>query len=372
MKVLVACFLLCSLLCNAFAKKRDIDQLELQENLQRFYTRFTERTLESLLSNPRLQTNSEMGLAAMKEYLLYDSEALKISTGPYPEVNLLDMLTFIKLNKLVIKHWWIPKVWGKDGAPLLKSFRESEKDIDQIALKIMSKDEIRQVNKLIIQWRRKNPKQFRVEKIRLGDFAEVASLSGQQRQEEGGFSLSNLLVNTKSAVKAVDQMVLVANRAIFLAQYLPTLVRLQTRIGTQEIIDDVMLRISRTKTNLKGVKEVKPIMASMSSLTKDLNSLTDEVSGLLKTYKSEFPDGINATENLKEIHRIVDTSNSLVKELKAVRADENVLSRIKKDFRDTLIFIGLLFIAVGAIISLFWWTGAYIVKRSLIKHETKG
>ena len=300
---------------------------------------------------------------AMREYLLYDSESLKIATGPYPEVNLLDMLVFVKLNKLIIKSYWIPKVWKKSGDALYKSFQESERDLHQVALKVMSKKEIKKINDTILNWKAEHPTQYRVEKIRLGDFAQVASSTNEQKQEEGrGISLSNLLVDTRGAVQAVDQMVLVANRGIFLAQYLPALVRLQTRIGVQEVIDDVLLRMSSTKSIGETVQKARPVLTEMSSLSKDLRLLTIEANSLLKTYKEEFPGGVNATKNLQELHQIVDKSQEIIHDIDKSQ-DVKVIETLKTILRE-MALLGVLFIfIVCAIIFGFWWLGLQLFHR---------
>jgi hypothetical protein len=349
-----------------FAKDEKINQLELQDSLQRFYTRFTERVVESFLYLSETRTN-KMNRLTMTEYLLYDSEALKIVTGPYPEINLLDMMVFIKLNRLLIEQYWIPKVWGPKGETLLSAFLNSEADINSIARNVMSNNEISKINKIILSWRKNHHEQFRVEKIRLDDFSKVVGKAiQQQQQEKGGFSLSNLIVDTRSAVKSVDHMELVANRGIFLAQYLPTLIRLQTRLGFNEIADDLALRLGNMDKSFAGIGNVPPMIDSISSLTKDLDVLTKDAKALIATYKKEFPTGIRATENLKEIHGVVDKSHVLLKEFKSVKGmDSDLFITLKKALWESLIYIAMVMVLVGTVLTVIFWTGFYVVKRKL-------
>lgn len=347
-------------------KKPQIDQLELQEDVQRFYTRFTERVAESFM-NSNLVKDVKTREEALRQYLIYDSEALKISTGPYPELNLLDMLVFIKLNKRVLKKYWIPKSWKSDGWPIFKAFSDSELDLEGLALGIVSPKELRVVDQLVVDWIKENPNSYRVEKIRLSNFSKFASESKNSKSSQG-FSLSNILVDTKSAVKAVDQMVLVANRSIFLAQYMPTLLRTQVRLGTGEILDDVFMRISQSDKLVENLSEVRPVLISVSELTRNLDILTRDAGELLKTYRKEFPPG----RNLREVHGIVEKSNEILDKLKVLKSgDSDLIKTMKKELRAMLLYIALLAMLVGLVISVVWWSGSYIVRKRLEKSHDK-
>ncbi|MFL5784524.1 MAG: hypothetical protein ACJ76H_07950 [Bacteriovoracaceae bacterium] len=330
----------------------EINQLELQESLQRFYTRFAERTLESLL-RPSLVNNPALREDVLRQYLLYDTEALKIVTGAYPEINLLDMVAFIKLNTLVVRDYWVPKVWKKDGVKLLGSFRESERDIDSIARKILSKDQIESMNRAVRAWREQYPDHVRVEKIRFDDFSSLAGAN----KDEGGFSLKGLLVDTKGATIAADQMALVANRGIFLAQAMPSLLRLQTRVGVAELGDDLGHHLKRFDHTMKELNGMSPVLSS-------LNELTVNTESLVKTFRKEFPKNKNGglTKNLSEIRQIVDKSSVLVSEIQRMEENnKNVPSLIRNELKEIILYAGLIFVIAGSLVSAVWWFGHYLV-----------
>lgn len=222
--------------------KHKMNQLQLQEQMQRFYTRFTERLVEKLTATLSVIQNAQLSETSYRQYLLYDSEALKIVTGPYPEINMLDMLVFVKLSKAAVKEYWIPKVYHQSGKGLLDSFEESEADIEKLAGQLISKEQLTQVDLLVDKWRKEHSKERRVEKIRLGEFSEFITQSKEAGHSEGGFSFGQMIVDTQSAISAVDDMVLVANRGMFLVQQLPFLVRLHARILAMEMTSDFDLR----------------------------------------------------------------------------------------------------------------------------------
>lgn len=345
-----------------------MDQLELQEDIQRFFSRFTERVVQ-VYYDPGMSRTIKQGENSLREYLLYESEALKIATGPFPELNLLDMLVFIKLNKVVVRDYWIPKVYGKPGNKLWKAFKNSEEDIEGVAKKLLTDKELQQIDQLVRQWFKNNPGQFRVEKIRFGDFSAFASEIA--RNERGGWfggfsisSISNMLVDTKSAVKAADQMVLVANRAIFLAQHLPGLIRLQARLGTNEVIDDVNLRMAKSKNVIGELHETRPLVHDLSGLMSQMNELVQNSEKLTASMRKTVPGGINWSDDIKELHGMVNTLNTMLTQVNnSAPESERVLIAIKNEFRSSVWFVALVLILVCLCFSIFWWSGAYIVKK---------
>lgn len=352
-----------------------MDQLELQEDIQRFHSRFTERVVQAFI-DPHFNTSPQIREISLNEYLLYESESLKIATGPYPELNLLDMLVFIKLNKVVVRDYWIPKKYGKKGQRVWMAFKKSEDDIEGIAKKLLSDKELKQIDRLVIEWFKKNPGQYRVEKIRVGDFSNIASEVSKSREGSwwnlSSFSVSHLLVDTKGAVKAVDQIVLVSNRAIFLVQHLPSLVRLQARIGAFEIMDDVSYKMAKSEGVWNKLNETKPLMNDASGLLFQMNELIMNAKGLSSSMQKTVPKGINWSDDLKEIHDTVDTLNSMLTEVNTtIPARRAFLQDVKNEIHSSIWFIALVIVLIALCISVFWWGGAYLVKRRLQKTEDR-
>jgi hypothetical protein len=89
-------------------------QAELQQDIQRFATKFTARVLDALAplqSSP----HPEVREAAMRQMLLYSASALDIATEPQPELGLLDMIVFVTLSRRIVDIYWAPKVFGEKG-----------------------------------------------------------------------------------------------------------------------------------------------------------------------------------------------------------------------------------------------------------------
>lgn len=320
------------------SKIAKIDQLELQEDIQRFYARFTSRIIESYSHDEVLL--QKHGLDLLKQYILYDSEALKITTSPYPVENFLDLLAFVKMNKIVIKEYWIPEVYGQRGLPILEAFEVSEKDLTTIAQKFIKQPNLKFIDDLVSEWRKENPDYIKVEKIRFSDFTKVSQI---KQQKEKKSSLKGIFVDTENAVKAVDEMVLVSNRALFLAQHIPSIARLQMRLGAQEMISDTVNNIQSSTQISSELEKTRPAIHDLTFLVKDLKDLVSMM-------KKKTMKGVNVEKNLTQVDTILDKANYLV-------------TSIDMGFNRMLMMIVLAVIVCAFFISLFWWGGRYLTRK---------
>jgi hypothetical protein len=223
-------------------------QVELQEDLQRFVSQFLEYLVQAAESITKKQDFSLQFISA-HHLLRLASSMLDIAGGPYPEVNFLDMMAFVRLNKEVVEEYWIPKIYGETGSEnLLAAFNEAERALDEIASDLLTPDQRGIFDGLIKSWRKKNPELKRVEWARITDFSKKAGQIASDRSEEA----RGLLAGVKAAVASADQAILLANRLVFLGQRMPFLLRLQARIAVQEIVSDSMMRLRRKEVREKA------------------------------------------------------------------------------------------------------------------------
>jgi hypothetical protein len=217
-----------------------MQQTELQQSLQRFSGTFSDRVSQAM-SNLFDSDQVEIRDTALREAILYLSSALSIATGPIPEVNLLDMVVFVRLCGDILEEHWIPTLYGGRGSDVLGEFRKSERELWGIADLVLGDREHRDLVALISSWRAENPEQFRVEGIRLLDFSERAGELAQERAKQ----TRGLLSGVKSAMQAADQALLIAESAMFLIHRLPFLVRMQVRLTSREVLTDAIDRLTR-------------------------------------------------------------------------------------------------------------------------------
>jgi hypothetical protein len=216
-----------------------MENVKLQQDLQRYAAHFTETVTQALQELERSPTR-EVSDAALDRNLLYASSAIDIATGPFPEVNLLDMLVFVRLSRSVANRHWVPLVYGAEGGrALAEAFEAAERDLWQLAATVLDATKRAQVTSLTDDWLASWPNQVRVEGIRLTDFSVVAGEAARDRAERA----RGLLASVKSATQSADQALLLAERAMFLTHRLPFLLRLQARLAAREILSDAVDRL---------------------------------------------------------------------------------------------------------------------------------
>jgi hypothetical protein len=237
-----------------------MDDIELQQDVERYASQLTERVtqaLEALEKSP----NTAISDAALKQNLRCASAAVDIATGPFPDVNLLDMLVFVRLSREVVEEYWVPEVYGTEGDVVQRAYRQSEEELWTIADKVMDEPRKRDLMDLIDQWRVANPGQVRVEGLRLGDFSGAAGEAARARAARA----KGVLSSVRSAVHAADRALLLAERARFLVYRTPFLMRLQVRLAAREIVSDTVAQLRMLGANVAmdvpGVPFVRGLLA---------------------------------------------------------------------------------------------------------------
>jgi hypothetical protein len=237
-----------------------MDDIELQQDVERHASQLTERVTQAL-EPLELSSDAAISDTALRHNLLCASAAVDIATGPFPNVNLLDMIVFVRLSREVVEEYWVPKVYGTGGEGLQEAYRKSEEELWSIADKVMDEPRKRDLMDLIDQWRIANPGQLRVEGIRLGDFSAAAGEAARARAARA----KGLLSSVRSATQAADQAFLLAERARFLVHRMPFLVRLQVRLAAREIVSDTVSQLRTTfasvAKNIPGAPFVRGLLA---------------------------------------------------------------------------------------------------------------
>jgi hypothetical protein len=355
------------------ADKKKVNQTQIQESLQRFVGVFLDRILqaaEPLMADtapPRVRT------AAMRQILLYSTSSIDIASGRFPEANLLDMLVFMDLTSGVLKEYWIPEVFGEDGRPLETAFARSAEDLERVAAGVLTPAQLAQVHKLVEDWRRENPGQRRVEQIRPFATAVVAGRLATEREREA----NGILSSVRSATKSADEAVLLAERAMFLTQRMPFLLRFHARLGVQELIKEGLLAVEGSDT-LARAKELRPLISDATTLATNLDQAAKESRELLETLRPLLQARTEGEE--LRVEKLVGSANHLVDESRAelrelggvertLSSAERLTEHASRLFEDVRAegLRGLLWVGAVALflVSLFW--GGYVVAHWLTR-----
>ena len=217
-----------------------MDEPELIQELQRFTTRFTDRitqATEVLERSSKVRVRDE----GLRNTLGYVSSAIEIATGPFAEINLLDMIVFIHLCRTVVDKHWIPTLYGDDGLELSDVFAKSEAELSSITERALDASRGAHVAALVDAWLADNPTQVRVEGIRLADFASGAARAAADRMLEA----RGILSSVKTATEAANQAMRLVDRGMFLLHRMPSVWRLEARLSAREILGDSIAQVAK-------------------------------------------------------------------------------------------------------------------------------
>jgi hypothetical protein len=214
-------------------------ELELQQEVQRFATQFADRITQATEVLEASSHRQDVRDEALRKSLLYVASAMEIASGPIAVINLVDMIVFVRLSRAVLERHWIPDLYGDEGAELAQIFARSDQELSAVAEQSLGEAQREDLARLIESWLAENPDQFRVEGIRFSDFSAAAGAAGERAMQVKGF-----LSSVKTATRTANQALLLGERVMFLVHRMPSLWRLQARLGAREVLGDAITRLS--------------------------------------------------------------------------------------------------------------------------------
>lgn len=235
-------------------------QAELQDALLRFEGRFSAR-LEHAFEQLGTSKSIEVRVRARRERVLYEASALDIATGPTPESNLLDMVTFVELARETAPRRWNQDAYGERGAPVTAALEAAAADVWGIARKLLGPPEEEGLRTIIREWREQNPDVDQIANVRL---ASLSTIAGESRSQE----FRGLFASVRKGVDEADMARLLGERALFVARRMPLLIHLQVRLVVsevlQEIIDEVPARVATIVSRIAAqvVESVRKVLVT--------------------------------------------------------------------------------------------------------------
>jgi hypothetical protein len=374
---------------------RSVTEAELQENLQRFTSEYFDRTAEAV-DEVEKDVPPEQFHALLKRVLLYDSAALEIASGKLPSVNMLDMLVFTTLTRDRFEQYWQPKVFHEAGVPLLGALKDLEADMWSRARRVMRPEQEARLRGMIEDWRRANPDLLRVELIRFSAFSKLAGKVASEKESGGLFR------SLTSVTQTADEAVLLGERAMFLAQFAPFLMRMQGRVGAYEVTHDSLSQLSgqaalldrtdrllarteqlldRASLLVQTTATLEPVVAELSVLSENadavmrearllsesLDPITQRIDPLLSgRLDAEGRPTTGLEQALQSGNQLTGSTLDVLSELRALLPARQpgqerapLAEEVDRGLRRLFGYLAL----VGAAWAAFFWGGYYLVRR---------
>jgi hypothetical protein len=163
-----------------------------------------------------------------------------IATGPNPTANILDFVSLATLLRLSLEERASNAVPRGALDPWLDTSRHLETNAWKLAAEALTADQQSQLRAAIGQWRGRNPAVSDTFFARPQELASAIRTSAErQSQPESVFSLVGLdpMSGLDPAVREVTRTRLFAERALFAVERMPNLLRWQTQLLTDEVLD---------------------------------------------------------------------------------------------------------------------------------------
>jgi hypothetical protein len=291
-----------------------IDPVDVQERLLRFADEYYVRMTLGV-DQLRRGTNALDPAEVLQWKISLGTETCSIASGPNPVADLLDLTAFVAVMRAALEDYWQPKVFSESARPMLESCRNAETEIWQLAGTVLKAEQQAELRRAIEVWHRQNPEPEKVLAARSLGFASQVVQANQATAAKPGsvFDLLQVdpLAGLDPAVREIAQTRLFAERALFVTQKMPMLLRWQTELLSvnaaklpavrQLVTNSTQLtasvdRFARVAEQLPAQisTEREEILKALQSQERNLTPLVNEVRQTL-TAGSQMSASLNTT-----------------------------------------------------------------------------
>jgi len=297
-------------------------------NFEDFYVMSVWQVLDGIkrsTTNPRIRANVQY----LKVFS--NSNAMTIAAGRSSAVNLLDMIVFVSLGRYAVETYWVPKVLGSHGEPLVQTIRKLDNEIWKISARVLSEDQQKTLRELIKEWIAANPGQYCTAAIRLSDFSELQGMGRASEMEAG-----TLLADVEKAIAVAEEGLLVSERVMSYVQRLPRLVTMQTELLLDQIAAAPDVEQFRTDlSKLAAASErLSLLVADLPKyVTEERQAAVDHVFSHLSTQRQQVMDDLASQESrlrrvFEEVRELLDRASPLTDKLNATVWSADALYRL--------------------------------------------
>ncbi|MBL9126591.1 MAG: hypothetical protein JNL97_03035 [Verrucomicrobiales bacterium] len=274
---------------------------ELQQQLLRFADEFSAQ-LAIGTEQLRWGTNGTDRAMALRWKIALATEVCALASGPNPVANLLDLTVFVTALRMALEEPRHSELFGDSARSLSDNCRNAETKVWQAVRKILTPEQEDALRQAIVAWREEHPAPADLLASPSVGFAAHLAENGSTDPAKSmgllGLLKMDPLAAMDPAIREVARSRLLAERALFVTQKLPMLLRWQTEllgVRTTELpavrqlvadatrIADAVDRFSVLAAELPDRigKERAEILRALETQERALTPLVQEVRGTL-------------------------------------------------------------------------------------------
>jgi hypothetical protein len=251
------------------------DPAILQVKLQRFSDEYSSRTIAALNHYASEAGTAEARTETLQWKVSVASATLTIVTGENPQANLLDLIALAVITRTALEEFVAKSTNSASLQPWLEVSRSLETEAWNLAGDILTPDQQKELRDSIQRWWDTNPSSHPGFFARPEEFSSLIRQTRHEAPRQGSvFALVGLdpTAGLDPAVREVTRTRLFAERAMFMMQRIPFLVRWQT-----ELLVDELLRLDQIEAVLTNVTSLS---VSIDRFSRAAESASHTAAGL--------------------------------------------------------------------------------------------
>ncbi len=246
--------------------------------------------------------------------LVQVSSIYDIVTNADPFTQLLDLTLVVTLQSQKWIDEDLAEEWFGDRAqPLIDVSQKARADIWKIAARVMKPEQLEVMDYLIWDWRRKNPDVQVVSFVRFDDFAASRGKS-MIADVKGG---TGLLAPVNDAIKSVDELRLLTERAFYYGKRMPFLMNWQAETAVDNILANSQIEgmtqsvanVTKSVDRITNMTERIPdeIAKTQARVVNDFQRLNPLILAGLGQYRNAVSDTDDLVGSVDEATKTADT-----------------------------------------------------------------
>jgi hypothetical protein len=266
----------------------------------------------------------------LKFRIAFIEDVYQIATGPNSYANLLDMITLVTLTRIQVQDYWIPNRWGSSGQPLFEVLKSHEDTLWKVAKDVLKPDMVKELRVSIEAWASSHREIHVWTDVRASGFAATIShhderIKTTDESKSSVFDLLDIdpLSSLDPATREIARTRQFAERAFFLAQRMPDLLRMQAELLTlttaelpelKSLVSDAT-RLSLAVDSLSQTAHALPkdiatereaVLKALREETGPIQALAEKVQATLDSGDRMFKSSDAALQSLNQFYAALE------------------------------------------------------------------
>ena len=311
-------------------KKYKMIETELQAELMAFADRLVSYLQQALRNYEQSPGMNEQRPLVQKDAVLPSISAFTIAADPDPGTATLDMVAMVTMGRLIYEEHWLPRQ-GDSFLPMVEAFRKAEREIWELAAKILDDGQLRTLRELITQYRADNPNQTGFAYLRFGYMASDRTASASDQKKASG-----LFQSVENVTQQVEETRLLAERTTYLATRIPLLAGNLGDFWMSELVKNQNIKALLADVHRLSatVDQLPEMIAKERSAA--INQSMQEINAWSRGAIEQTMSSISAERELALKQVFNEFKKERQSTLEDMLAEEKTYSRLMADMRDTL------------------------------------